>query len=293
MPRIIPPLRKFVVEGVKEGKSINVLADVFNISRTTIRRWVKRAFHPGSESFEDKPRGSPERKITRDVELAVLEMRFKFGWGTAKISQGIWNLPDFMKSELDTCVQGVKLSRTAINGILKEHHLNGYKRKEQKAWKRFRARYCNELWQLDIKGPFYLFGKKYWFVVCVDDYSRYVLLTQKFENDPSTDQIIILLEPLVQEHNPQSILTDNGFQFKKTWEEWCKKHHSKALFAHPHYPQDKGKVERCIRTFGEEFINLLHKFPHWMEHLQKYVRWHNHQRFHRGINTQPAKLYVT
>jgi len=34
----------------------------------------------------------------------------------------------------------------------------------------------NELWQLDIKGPFKIENKKYYFVICIDDYSRYLLL---------------------------------------------------------------------------------------------------------------------
>ena len=60
----------------------------------------------------------------------------KFGWGTARIQQALMNLPGFMREKLKACVQGTRLSRTAINGVLKEYGLNGYGR-EQKAWKFF------------------------------------------------------------------------------------------------------------------------------------------------------------
>ena len=63
------------------------------------------------------------------------------------------------------------------------------------------------------------------------------------------------------------------------------------LYAHPHYPQDKGKVERSIRTIAEEFIRLLRKFPDWLEHLAEWVLWYNHRRMHRGIHDIPARVY--
>ncbi|MFN4133440.1 MAG: hypothetical protein ACK4GQ_03625 [Candidatus Hadarchaeales archaeon] len=54
---------------------------------------------------------------------------------------------------------------------------------------------------------------------------------------------------------------------------------------------DKGKVERTIRNVTEEFINLLRKFPEWIDRLPDYRRWYNRCRFHRGINACPAELY--
>ena len=66
----------------------------------------------------------------------------------------------------------------------------------------------------------------------------------------------------------------------------------KACFAHPYYPQDKGKVERTIRNLAEEFVNLLLKSPHWLAgKLSEWVSWFNNQRYHRGINGCQAQLY--
>jgi len=63
------------------------------------------------------------------------------------------------------------------------------------------------------------------------------------------------------------------------------------LFAHPYYPQGKGKVERTIRNVAEEFFNLLRKFPQWLARISEHRRWYNEHRFYRGIGAQPAKLY--
>jgi transposase InsO family protein len=133
-------------------------------------------------------------------------------------------------------------------------------------------------------------GKKYWFLVCIDDYSRYLLLFEQFDHEPTTCEIIACLEKLPRK--PGSILTDNGPQFRVMWKKWCRRKRIAPLFAHPYYPQDKGKVERTIRNAAEEFVNLLRKFPEWLERKVKdYRLWYNQHRHHRGIGCRPAEVY--
>jgi len=221
-------------------------------------------------------------------------MRLTFKWGTAKLQQGLMSLPDYILKDIkDKCevnlVQGVKLSRTAINNLLKKHGLNGYYNKSS-SWKFFRAKKPNELWQLDLKGPFKIEGVKYWMLVCIDDYSRYLIVAESFNHCPTTKEIANILSKL--KIKPKKLLTDNGSQFQEQWKNWCKEKGIEALFAHPHYPQDKGKVERVIRTIAEEFINLLANFPKWLKNLTNYKNWYNSKRYHRGIKNYPYKLYV-
>ena len=75
---------------------------------------------------------------------------------------------------------------------------------------------------------------------------------------------------------------------------WCKENEIEAIFAHPYYPQDKGKVERTNRNVGEELINLIVIFHKLLsgEQIEKWVKWFNEERFHRGVKDYPAKLYV-
>ena len=92
---------------------------------------------------------------------------------------------------------------------------------------------------------------------------------------------------------PEKILSDNGGQFKEQWKKWCAENKTEPLFAHPYYPQDKGKVERTIRNLAEEFVNLLSKFKHWIHgRLEEWRVWFNEKRFHRGIKDCPSNLYV-
>ncbi|MEK6922595.1 MAG: DDE-type integrase/transposase/recombinase [Nanoarchaeota archaeon] len=287
--RTTPELRKIFANLVKKGYNKSFIAGLFDTTRQTIGRWCNRI-----RKFKDKVRRAKE-KITAEVELSVLAVRNTFHWGSARIQQGLFSLPLFMREkfkELNVKIaQNVKLSRTSINEVLKKHKINGYKRKHD-SWQFFRAKKPNELWQLDIKGPFKVEGKKYYFVICIDDYSRYLVLAEQLDHCPSIEEICWLLESRIRKAKPKIILTDNN-PFKEEWNSWCKEKNIKALHAHPYYPQDKGKVERAIRNVAEEFVYLLKKFPEWLDgKIRQYQKWYNEKRLHRGVKDYPANLYV-
>lgn len=283
--RLNPIERKLMTKSVKQGNSINVVAQVFGVSRTTVWYWKSETLN---SNFEDLPRNR-QSKINVEVEIAILFMRLTFKWGTARIQQGLMNLPDFQLKEMEVCVQNVKLSRTSINNVLKKHKVNGY-HSNGKTWKFFRAKEPNELWQVDLK-EFKFEGKKYYILVCIDDYSRFILLLSLFDHCPTTNELTSALQMI--SIKPRNILSDNGGQFREQWKEWCSKQQIKALFAHPYYPQDKGKVERTIRNLAEEFVNLLSRFKHWIHgKLEVWRVWFNDKRFHRGIKDYPSNLYV-
>ena len=278
--------RRLIGVSIKIGIKINLLAETFSCSRQTIWYWKNQDLRTRFDISKNV-----WGKISIDVEIAILNMRLKFKWGTARIQQGLINLPDFMLNEIDIFVQDFNLSRQSINCILKKHKLNGYYRRKNKSWKFFRAKYQNELWQVDLK-EFKLEGKKYFIFVVVDDYSRFILSLELFDHCPTTNELIFALQKL--EIKPENILSDNGNQFKEQWKDCCLKNKIQPILAHPYYPQDKGKVERTIRNLAEEFIDLLLVFPQWFnkECIEKWRRWFNEKRFHRGVKAYPNEIYV-
>ena len=289
--RLTSQIRRLIGEAIERGVKISLVAKVIGITRKTVYKWVKRRKH-----LHDRKREYKKEKITLEVELSILALRNTFNWGTARIQQGLYSLPQFMKEKLEELrvkvVQNVQLSRTSINEVLQKHKINGYKKKHD-SWHFFRAKRPNELLQLDIKGPFTVEGIKYYFVICIDDYSRYLLLAEQLDHCPSVLEICKFLEPLVRKCKPKSILTDNN-PFKEEWNNWCKENKINPLHAHPYYPQDKGKVERAIRNVAEEFVYLLKKFPEWLDgKIKQYQKWYNEKRFHRGVKDYPANLYVS
>jgi transposase len=75
--------------GFGERKKIKDIADMFSVSRYTVWRWVKRAYHRGGESFKDKSRRphTIHRKVTPSVEEAIIILHEFFGWRTRKIKE--------------------------------------------------------------------------------------------------------------------------------------------------------------------------------------------------------------
>ena len=286
--RLPPDIRGTFGKLVKKGLAVNRIAELFDTTRQTVHRWLKRAKHVGREYFKDKTRKPKQAKVTTEVELSILKLRTTFKWGTARIQQGLYCLPGFILDSV-RCVQGVKLSRETINNVLSRNNQNGYMH-EFKRWKFFRAKGPDELWQIDFKGPFSVGGKKYWFLVCIDDFSRFIVCAEQFDHELTTAQTVAVLEK--QKRFPKAILSDHGSQFKEQWKNWCSQHGIEAQFAHPSYPQDKGKVERCIQNLNREFINPLRKFPGWLKgQINEYRDWFNNLRFHRGVKAFPAELY--
>jgi flavorubredoxin len=96
---------------------------------------------------------------------------------------------------MEVKIQGIQLSRQTINKVLRKWGINGYKKKRSKAWKFFRAKYPNELWQVDLK-EFMFNGKKYYLLVCIDDYSRYILCLHLFDHCPTTKDLTSALDKL-------------------------------------------------------------------------------------------------
>lgn len=234
-------------------------------------------------------------KISVEVEASILYLRNNFKWGTARIQQGLRKLPSFMIEEFERtmqfkCIQGFELSRESINRILKKHGLNGYSKKWKK-WKFFRAKYANELWQVDLK-EFRFQGRKYYLLVVIDDYSRFLISMNLFDHCPKAIELTSAMQKLTRK--PEKILSDNGPQFWDQWENWCRGNGIEPIFAHPYYPQDKGKVERSIRNVSEEFIYLLTQFNKWFNNrcFEEFRRWFNEDRYHHGVKDYPANLYL-
>src|SRR3989344_5408415 len=286
--RLTSEQRRLLGKLSRTGISKNLLMASFSVSRTTVWFWGKQNLH----YVKNLPRNF-RFKITVETEITIIAFRNNFGYGTARIQQRLFCAPDFELEQMEVKVQGVELSRQAINETLKKWGINGYRRKyKNKVWKFFRAEYANELWQLDLKR-FKFQGKKYELLVCIDDYSRFILLLHVFDHSPNIAQITEAMKFLVEKYHPEKILTDNN-PFQDSWERWCASMNVEALFAHPYYPQDKGKVERAIRNISEELVYLFVNFSKWfnVKCIESWRCWFNEKRFHRGVKDYPSRLFV-
>ena len=272
--RLTPDQRHLLGDAVGRGINKTLVATVLGVTLKTVRKWSKRTKH-----LKDKARGKI-KKVTDEIKLFIIAVRNTFDWGTARIRNSLMqSLPVFMEEKLVKLgvvrPEKVKLSRSTINDVLKEFGLNGYKKKRV-GWK--------------LKGPYRVQGQKFWWLVCVDDFSRVVICAEMFDHMPSHEEIWEALLPKMKDRKAESILTDNN-PFRKEWDKLCEEHEIRSLHIHPYWPKDNGKVERMIKTLSEEFIYLLRKFPEWIGKLDEYIEWYNEKRYHYGINAVPIEEF--
>jgi IS30 family transposase len=302
MGSLTPEIRECIVKAYRRGHRVKDIADMFDVHRWTVRKWVKRTHHPGCKNYRDRSRKPHKRhrKITPNVEEAIILLRDSFKWGTQRIKLALLSPPSYIRYLLETTLgiiwKPIKLSRQGINNILHKHKVNGSPyQKNKKDWKFFTANGPNEMWQIDIKGPFLLDGERVKALVILDDYSRYLLSVKLFKS-VTTEIVTQELSNCIETYSkPNSILSDNGSQFREQFIEWCTepKRGIDAIHAPPYYPQCKGKVERCIRTFNEEYIRLDKVFENPQTLIEEYREWYNTERYHMGINNCPANIYST
>ena len=177
------------------------IVKIFNVSRKTVWKWVKRAKHPGRESFEDLPKNPHriKRKVDAYIENAVILPRFSFNWGTRRIKLSLENPPPYIIFLLEN-VPGIEwkditLSRQTINEVLKKHGRNGSPyRRDRRDWKFFRAGSPNELWQMDIKGPFRIENQICYALIIIDDHSRYIINCSLHRSIKTDDVVSVLSE---------------------------------------------------------------------------------------------------
>ena len=251
----------------KSGMKTKDIVEIFKVSRKTIWKWVKRAKHPGRESFRDLPR-TPHRirkKIDIYTENAIIILRDSFNWGTQRIKTSLESPAPYIKFLLENVLgrewKSVKISRQSINEVLKKHNRNGSPyRKNGREWNFFRADSPNELWQMDIKGPFRIENQVCYALIIIDDHSRYIINCSLHRSIKTDDVTSVLSECIERYGKPSKILVDNDPRFKLKFKRWCKSNDIEVIYAPPYYPQAKGKVERCIRTFVEEYLRLQKVF---------------------------------
>lgn len=289
--------RKAMVKAVKLGTKVKDVAKIFDVSRKTVWKWRKRVSKKGWPNYRDRSK-KPHTiysKVDPYVENAIVILRDSFQWGTQRIKVYLESPPDYIRYLLENVLGAkwspVSLSRETINTVLRKHRRNGSPYGETKEWKYFRADHPDQLWQIDIKGPFTIEGKRMLALIIVDDHSRY-LLSCTLHMSITADDVLKTLSMLVDKgHKPCKVLVDLGSQFWDIFEEGCKKLEIEVEHTPKHYPQSKGKVERCIRTFNEEFLCLGKVFDGIDNLLTEFVHWYNFGRTHMGIGCVPATLY--
>ena len=299
---VTPEIRELIVNARRNGKRVKDIAEMFDVNRKTVWKWWKRIHKKGWPNYRDRSRKphTTHKKVTPLVEEAILLLRDSFSWGTQRIKINLQSPPPYIRYLLETVLgekwNNITISRQTINNVLKKNKRNGspYK-KNKREWKFFRAKAPNDMWQIDIKGPFLIDGKRMNALLILDDYSRFLVTVQLFRSI-TTEVVTQTLDHCIATYrSPGTILTDNGPQFREQFTQWCtaSKRGIDVVHAPPFYPQCKGKIERCIRNFNEEYIRMDKMFEDATAFVEEYQKWYNNERYNSGVRDVPVNLYLS
>ena len=273
--------RKFeaIKEYLFEGKSIHSICYRYDIVERTFYRWLRNYRKYGYSGLKDGSRRPKKIEKTPEwVEEAIVELRMR-------MRMGCKNIAELLSSTIFPISHGGVLRVLRRLGLMEG--------KEKKVWRSFRASEKNEMWQIDFLGPYSTPMSEVSILVVVDDYSRYASARLVHRSDRTDDATSLLDELTAQYGIPKKILTDNGSQFRRTFDKWCGRRsrgirHIRAKVKHP---QTLGKVEAVNKMLGKYMRMDFSPIEEGQRRLNSIMDWYNFIHVHSIIGSTPAQAY--
>ena len=174
-------------------------------SRATLFRWRTRFEEGGIEGLVDRPRVGRASELPPAIERLILTVRLLTYWNSRRIAA------EFGRRDV------WPLSHGQVDRLLARHgtHRPSYVRTPGPRYERAAV---NELWHIDLKGPFYLLGatgrtRTCHFVALVDDHSRFLLGIRAVPTKEAVWVLALLEEAIELCGVPLELMTDNGTPF--------------------------------------------------------------------------------
>ena len=270
-------IRREAIKLIYQGKRYSTVALLleekfeYKVCPKTLRRWFVR-FQKDIWNLKDKstrPETIHHKFTDKDIQ-EVIRIRKLTGWDSKRIKKILEYKDIFMsKSYIEEIIRKANLQR--------DSKMKGMKLK----WVRWQREHPNSLWQLDGSGD----ENHGWILPVIDDCSRYCLGIAIIK-DMTTEAVTTFLEKLFEKHGkPREILTDNGPEYKKEFDKWCKINGIEHIRSAIHKPTTVGKVERFHQTIDKELS--------YCNNDLEYFRYrYNHVRPHWSLDLlTPAEVY--
>jgi transposase InsO family protein len=290
--------RVSVVEGHREGMSISELAEIHDVSRKTIYKWLERYEERGLKGLSDesrRPLHSP-KQVSTEVEAAIVAARQRWKWGPGKLRVKL--------CEQDGTQQWPAVS--TIASVLKAKGLVVGRRQRVRTPIEgppfVTADGPNAVWCADYKGWFRTGdGTRIDPLTITDSNSRYLLRCQIVERTGYEGTQAVFAAAFQEYGLPAVIHTDNGVPFASVapgglsrLSMWFVRLGIVPERSRPACPQDNGRHERMHRTLKQATA----KPPRATARLQQKAFHHfrqeyNEQRPHEALeNCTPQSRYT-
>ncbi len=207
------PVRPPVLEAVRfRARCVRVAREegidaalALGVSRASLHRWRVRHAEDGLSGLVDRPRGPSPIRLPPWVEQAVIVVRLLTYWNSKRLAAELRRREIYPLDHhaVDALLAGLGTARPSV------------RRERGPAYERGRP---NELWHIDIKGPFFLRRsvreyEKVWIVGLVDDHSLF-LIGLRVLPQPRAAPILAWLDDCVELcGTPLELMSDKGSPF--------------------------------------------------------------------------------
>lgn len=290
-------LRVQLIQDYQEGESIQALAEIYQVSRKTVYKWLDRHRAEGVAGLADRPR-APQHvpgRVSQDVIARIVEARRRWHWGPRKL-----------RVKLAAAHPHIAWpAESTIGEVLKRAGLT-HPRKPRVRTPPYRQPFAsvhaaNQTWCADFKGHFHTAdGARCDPLTITDAHSRYLL---RCHITPKCDgaHVAAIFDACFREYGlPEVIHTDNGVPFasrapgglSRVSMEWVKLG-IVAERSRPASPQDNGRHERMHSTLQQATLRPPARTPRQQQAaFDRFQHEFNHERPHEALQDQtPASCY--
>lgn len=288
---------EMALKAIDERYSVTEVAEMFGLSRPTVRLWRDRYREYGRSGLEDRshrPLSSPTR-VEEEIEQLILAEQEKTKFGSKKILRRL--VDEYPDLELP--------ARSTIDGILSRHGLVKSKPRRRRLDRApFMARYAatqpGELMTGDHKGQFRLQNGRYCYPLTLKDRISHFVCTCKALTSTSFDEAWPVIENAFREYGcPAAFHSDNGPPFGSVNGRFSLLSVKlmmlgiQPVFSRPGKPQDNGSHERMhreLKAFATRPAEA--SLTAQQRRFDAFMQMYNVERPHEAIGQQrPANVF--
>jgi putative transposase len=291
-------LRVRLIQDYNEGHSISALAEIHEVSRKTIYKWLERHDEGGAAGLADRSR-TPLHfpgKLSDDIIARIVAARHRWHWGPRKLRVKLAEAhPDI-----------VWPAESTMSEVLKRAGLT-HRRKPRVRTPPYAQPFAsvdraNQTWCADFKGWFRTGdGTRCDPLTITDAHSRY-LLRCHIVPKADTPHVAAIFDAAFHEHGlPQVIHTDNGVPFasrapgglSRVSMRWVKLGIVPER-SRPASPQDNGRHERMHSTLKQATLQPPERNPRRQQDaFDRFQKEFNQERPHEALHDRtPASCYA-
>jgi len=276
-----------------DGEPLAAICAELECSRASLFRWRARYQAAGLAGLQDRPRVGRASDLSPALERLILTVRLLTYWNSRRIAaefrrRGVW-----------------PLSHGQVDRLLARHgaHRPSYVRTPGPRYERAAV---NELWHIDLKGPFFLLGatgraRICHFVALVDDHSRFLLGIRAVPTKEAVWVLGLLEEAIELCGVPHELMSDNGTpfvaiarsmlsRFQRTLDELRIRHIRTQIDT----PWTNGKIEAFWASLQREVLDRqqLADLAAAEAAVTAYAGYYNYHRLHGELDWQtPAERF--